>query len=79
LTDGGRDERGQGLNTGKARRVLRGLKRCLEVRGRLLLAMSLRRFGEDELATLVIEQPKEFERLAGVIGLGVWGGPTDAA
>ena len=46
-----------------------------EARTRVLLAMCLRRFGEHEAATLLIEQRDEFERCESEISVGAWGGP----
>jgi hypothetical protein len=60
----------------KARRIERRLGKRLLARKGLLLAMCLRRFGEHEAATLLIENPKEFERLEGEISLGKWDGSS---
>jgi hypothetical protein len=70
------EESGRPSTTGKAQWVEGTLDKRLDARKRVLIVMCLRRFGEHEAATLVIENPKEFDRLAGQIGVGVWGGPS---
>jgi hypothetical protein len=69
-------ESGRRLSAEKTRRAMRALEKRLEARMSMLRSMCLRRFGEHEAATLLIENPKEFARLEGTIGLGRWDGRT---
>lgn len=47
-----------------------------DARSNAVFAACLRRFGEHDAATLLIEQPKEFDRWAEEAVLGAWGGPA---